>query len=189
MTKKELRKQYLERRKQLSEGECAAFNLKLYNLFFASFDLSFIRVLHIYLPIAKNNEPDTWAIIDRIRHEFPHIRLSIPRVVANGELENAYFEGMHQLEKSELSIPEPRIGVPTPDEKIDMVIVPLIAFDEKGNRIGYGKGFYDRFLKRTRLDCKKVGLSFFAAAKEIDDVDVSDVPLDQCVTPSGIMQF
>ena len=189
MTKKELRKYHLEKRKQLAQEECAAFNLKLYNLFFASIDLSFVRVLHIYLPIGKNNEPDTWIIIDRIRREFPHIRLSIPRVAANGELENVFFEGMHQLEKSSLSIPEPRTGVPTPDEKIDMVIVPLLAFDEQGFRVGYGKGFYDRFLKRTRPECKKVGLSYFVAEKRIDDVDAHDVPLDQCVTPEGVMQF
>ena len=88
-----------------------------------------------------------------------------------------------------MSIPEPRTGVPTPDEKIDMVIVPLLAFDEQGFRVGYGKGFYDRFLKRTRPECKKVGLSYFVAEKRIDDVDAHDVPLDQCVTPEGVMQF
>ena len=189
MTKKELRKLYLEKRKELSEGDCAALNLKLYSLFFSSIDLSFIQVLHIYLPIAHNQEPDTWMIIDRVRREFPHVRISLPRVGANDKLENIYFEGQHQLQTSAWGIPEPKQGVPTPDEKIDLVIVPLLAVDALGHRVGYGRGFYDRLLKRLRPDCIKVGLSFFDAVDRIEDIDEHDVALNQCVTPSKTILF
>ena len=189
MTKQELRKHYLEKRKSLTDGECADFNLKLYNLFFASVDLSFIHVLHTYLPIEKNNEPDTWMLVDRIRREFPNVRLSVPRVGPAGELENFFFEGLHQLQTNAWAIQEPRQGVPTPVHKIDLVIVPLLAIDRQGHRVGYGKGYYDRFLKLCAGNCKKIGLSFFPCVDVITNLDAHDVRINSCITPQGVVNF
>ncbi|HRI78040.1 MAG TPA: 5-formyltetrahydrofolate cyclo-ligase [Cyclobacteriaceae bacterium] len=189
MTKKELRKIYSEKRTRLSPSVCEQYNLQIYNYFFASLDLSFIKVLHTYLPIKKNNEPDTWMIVDRIRREFPWIQISLPKVGVDGNLENFYFEGLHQLQNNNWGIPEPRQGVPAPVEKIDLVIVPLLAFDNTGHRVGYGKGYYDRLLQRCRADCKKIGISFFDAVEKIDDVDSQDFQLNVCITPKGVISF
>ena len=96
MTKKELRKLYLTKRKAITEAEYHLLNHQLYSNFFASFDLSFLHVLHTFLPIHENREPDTWPIIDRIRREFPHIRIVIPRVNKDTDtLDHFYFEGLH----------------------------------------------------------------------------------------------
>ncbi len=189
MTKNELRKIYLDKRIKLSDAECAHFNLQLYNLFFSVVDLSFIKVLHTYLPIGKNHEPDTWPIIERIRREFPKIRISVPRVRSEGILENLYFEGLPQLQTNAWGIQEPKLGVPTPPEKIDLVIVPLVAIDSLGHRVGYGKGYYDRFLKTCRPDCRKIGLSFFQEVDGIADVSANDVRLDSCITPQHALDF
>ncbi len=189
MTKQELRKTYLDKRKQLTAAECAHFNLQLYNFFFSSIDLSFVNVLHTYLPIIKNNEPDTWMIVDRVRREFPNVRISIPRITPEGELEHIYFEGLHQLQTNAWGIQEPRQGSPTPPEKIDLVLVPLLAVDKQGHRVGYGKGYYDRFLKRCRGDCNKIGLSFFDVIERIDDVDNHDIMLNSCITPQRNLNF
>src|SRR5688500_7530459 len=95
MTKQELRKIYIEKRQSLSEAEYGQLSFQLYQNFFSTIDLSFIKVLHVFLPVVSKKEPDTWLIIDRIRREFPHIRISIPRVNnQKGELENFYFEGL-----------------------------------------------------------------------------------------------
>jgi 5-formyltetrahydrofolate cyclo-ligase len=83
-------------------------------------------------------------------------------------------------------IPEPQKAKPfngTPD----MVIVPLLGFDKNGYRVGYGKGFYDRFLQG--LTTQKIGLSFFDAVEEIYDVHLNDIQLDKCITPSRILDF
>ncbi len=190
MTKEELRKIYLHKRLALSEIEYLQLNHQLCELFFASIDLSFIKVLHIFLPIEKKKEPNTWLILDRIRREFPHIRLSIPRVQnQTGKLENFYFEGLHQLQKNKWGIWEPKQGIPTEPEKIDMVLVPLLIFDKQGHRVGYGKGFYDSFLQTCRKDCRKVGLSLFEPIDRIEDQHHSDIPLTSCATPSGLLQF
>lgn len=184
MTKQEIRKIYMDKRLSLSEGEWATRNRLICENFFAHIDLSFVSVLHTFLPIEKTREPDTWMIIDRLRREFPHIRISIPRI--NNEtsiVDNFYFEGLHQLEKNTWGIPEPKQGVPTPTEKIDAVLVPLLAFDRHGNRLGYGRGFYDKFLATCKPDCKKIGLSFFPAIEGALPTEPYDIPVDLVVTP------
>jgi len=192
MTKAELRKYSLARRMDLSEGELAQLNFNLYQSFFSGIDLSFTQVLHVFLPIASKREPDTWPIIDRIRREFPHIRISIPKVnSATGVFESFYFEGMQQLSTSAWGIQEPTQGTLTltPPEKIDRVLIPLLAYDQAGHRVGYGKGFYDKFLVTCRPDCIKTGLSLFHAEKKIDDTSSFDIKMDECVYPGGVDLF
>ena len=144
MTKGEWRKLYLDKRLALSASAHTEWSEALCNKFFQSLDLSFIRVLHTFLPIKKNKEPDTWLIIDRIKTKFPNIRLSLPKVNhETGELVNFYWEGTDQIIENKWGISEPRQGTVIPPDKIDMVLVPLLVFDQEGNRIGYGKGESD----------------------------------------------
>jgi len=190
MTKQELRKIYLQKRLALSEGEYLKLNHQLCENFFSQIDLSFIKILHTFIPLEKNKEPNTWLIIDRIRREFPHIRLSIPRINnQTGELENFFFEGLHQLQQNSWGILEPKQGVPTEPEKIDMVLVPLLAFDKCGHRVGYGKGFYDKFLAQCQSTCVKIGVSLLPPVSAIEDVDVFDQPLSTAITPHATISF
>jgi 5-formyltetrahydrofolate cyclo-ligase len=188
MKKDELRKIYLAKRKALSESDRLSLSSAISDIFFKTIDLSFVKVIHIYLPIESKQEPNTWLIIDRIRRDFPHIRISIPKI-QNDQMESFYFEDLHQLEKNNWGILEPKLGVSTPINKIDLVIVPLLAFDKLGHRVGYGKGFYDRFLKGCRSDCKKIGLSFFAPEEKIDGFNLLDIPLQLVLTPKEKYQF
>ncbi len=188
MTKEALRKIYRAKRNELSESEFLQMSRQLSDRFFLAIDLSFIKVVHVYLPIESKKEPDTWLIVERIRREFPHIRLSIPKV-KDEVMENIFFEGLHQLEKNSWGISEPKQGVPTPSEKIDLVIVPLLAFDQQGHRVGYGKGFYDRFLKECRPDCQKVGLSMFDPEKQPIEANEHDVTLTLCITSTDEYRF
>ena len=190
MTKAAIRKLYIQKRAALSEAKYFQLSHQLCENFFAHVDLAFIRVLHTFIPIEKNKEPNTWLLIDRIRREFPHVRLSIPRINnQTGELENFFFEGLHQLVQNTWGVLEPKQGVPTETEKIDMVLVPLLAFDGQGQRVGYGKGFYDGLLARCSATCQRVGLSFFEPVDRIDDLNEADQPLTHAVTPTQFFQF
>lgn len=190
MTKAELRKEYLERRKSITESAYFQLNRAITERFFSSTDLSFVKVVHSFLPIAANREFDTWLILDRIRREFPHVRLSIPRInKSTGLLDNFYFEGLHQLESNNWGIQQPRQGIPTEHEKIDLVLVPLLAFDKTGHRVGYGKGYYDKFLATCRHDCQKVGVSFFSPIEKIADTSSTDYRLTSCLTPERKFTF
>jgi 5-formyltetrahydrofolate cyclo-ligase len=184
MTKEQARKLYLQKRIGLSDAEFQRLSHRIAEQFFASIDLSGIKVLHTFLPIEKQKEVNTWLIIDRIKRGFPAIQLSVPRINNQSSvIENFYFEGTQQLEKNTWGIMEPKQGIPTPTEKIDAVLVPLLAFDKAGNRVGYGRGFYDKFL--ATLPCKKIGLSFFPPIKFIEGMNAQDVPIDMAVTPDG----
>jgi len=188
MTKQELRTEYLKLRLALSQEEHLLLSKKIVERFFSSVDLSNIKTIHTFLPIVSKNEIDTWLIIDRLKKDFPLIKISIPRVESN-HMVNFYFENENQLEKNKWNIPEPKSGELTPTEKIDLVIVPLLAFDKTGSRVGYGKGFYDKFLKECRSDCEKIGLSFFEPVDEFSNVDLFDVKLTACVTPEKTYAF
>lgn len=190
MTKAEIRKQYLQQRAALPEAGYLQLNYRLCEQFFAHIDLSFIKIIHTFIPIEKNREPNTWLIIDRIRREYPHIRLSIPRVNSQmAQMENFYFEGLHQLKTNTWGIQEPRHGVPTEPDKIDLVLVPLLAFDLTGQRVGYGKGFYDKFLPQCKPTCQRLGISLFPPIDKIDDVREEDERLTAAITPDEILHF
>lgn len=188
MTKTEARSHYLAQRNLLGDAVRSDYDLRLCNHFFQKVDLNGVHILHLYLPIPARHEPDTWAILDRLRREFGHIRLVVPKVAANGELQHIFFEGLHQLKENAWGIPEPQTGVPADPARLDLVIVPLLAFAANGQRVGYGKGFYDRFLAQCKRHCRKVGLSYFEAAA-IEGFDDTDVALDAVVTPNGLITF
>jgi 5-formyltetrahydrofolate cyclo-ligase len=93
------------------------------------------------------------------------------------------------IKKNKWHIPEPVNGITITPEQIDVVFVPLLAFDEQGHRVGYGKGFYDKFLAMCKPETLKIGLSFFESEKKITDVYQGDIILDYCVTPNDIYTF
>ena len=190
MTKAALRKIYLKKRLSLPEVEYVQFNLSICKNFFDHIDLTGIKILHTFLPLEKNREPDTWLIIDQIKKQFPTIRISIPRVnIQTSSLENFFYEGFEQVMKNSWGIPEPKHGLPTHSEEIQLVLVPMLVCDQQGHRVGYGKGFYDRFLSACSTKCKTVGICFFEPINKIDDVNTFDVPLHYCVTPIKVHNF
>ena len=93
------------------------------------------------------------------------------------------------IKANEWNIPEPVEGIVINPEQLDVIFIPLLAYDLKGNRVGYGKGFYDGFLDQCQSSSLKIGLSFFGPEVKIDDVYERDIPLDFCVTPDDILQF
>jgi 5-formyltetrahydrofolate cyclo-ligase len=191
MTKNEIRKLFLQKRLALSDIEFKKLNDKVTANFFLWNGLSQIEILHSFLPIEKQREVNTWQILERVKKDFPAIKISVPKINNQTSLmDNFYFEGPEQLEKNTFGIPEPKQGIPTPTEKIDAVLVPLLACDKFGNRVGYGRGFYDKFLSSCRADCKKIGLSFYdPLQKQIEDVHAYDIPLDTVVTPVGVFNL
>jgi 5-formyltetrahydrofolate cyclo-ligase len=74
-------------------------------------------------------------------------------------------------------------------DKIDIILIPLLVFDKFGNRVGYGKGIYDRILNQLNNDCLKIGLSFFEVSKENIQVNFYDQSLDYCQTPEKLYKF
>ncbi|MFA6276536.1 MAG: 5-formyltetrahydrofolate cyclo-ligase [Pedobacter sp.] len=186
MLKSILRKQALQKRKNLTEEEIASLNKRLLAQF-KKLDLSTIKTLHIFLPIIHQKEPDTFLLIEWLQKNHPEIQIIVPK----SEFDSSLMSHHHYIDKEDLinnhyHIPEPQQAKPF-NGIPDMVIVPLLAFDKNGYRVGYGKGFYDRFLQN--ISTQKIGLSFFDAVTEINDVHLNDIRLDKCITPNKIVEF
>jgi 5-formyltetrahydrofolate cyclo-ligase len=190
MNKDQLRKLYITKRKALSDVEFKQLNKAVVDNFFKGVDLSNVKVLHTFLPIEKNREVNTWLIINKIKSDFPNIKVSVPRINnQSAMIESFYYEKAEQLELNMWDIPEPKQGMPTDINDVDMVLVPLLAFDRQGNRVGYGRGFYDKFLATCPERASKVGLSLFDPVKEIEGMSNYDVPLDMAVTAEKVIKL
>jgi 5-formyltetrahydrofolate cyclo-ligase len=190
MLKSELRRKYLARQKSFSPIERTRKSDLIGEIFFAHFDLSKIHFLHCFLPIEKFNEVETHIILQRAQRDYPHIKTLVPRVnFETNEIENLLFTHETELAPNLWQIHEPIHDELVETDKIDAVLVPLVCFDELGFRVGYGKGFYDKFLKNCRADCLKIGLSFFPPVEKIEDAQIFDVRLDYCVTPEKVFGF
>lgn len=184
MTKAVLRKIYLAKRRELSADELRDGSERIANAFFGSFQLKGAEYLHSFLPIEKLGEVDTRIILQRIWEMYPYVQIVVPRVdFIENEILNLRFSPTTELSTSAWGIPEPTHNEFVEAEKIDMVLTPGLCFDRQGHRVGYGKGFYDRFLSKTRTDCVKIGLSHFEPIEKIEDAHDGDVAVDFVVTP------
>ncbi len=190
MTKRELRRIYLQKQRSLSAEERREKSLNIRDRFFDNFTLETVRFLHVFLSIEKNGEIETSAIIERLWRDFPETATIVSRVdFEEMTLENLNYKSDTRLVKNKWHILEPTGAELVEIKRIDVVLVPLLACDERGFRAGYGKGFYDRFLSECRADVLKIGLSYFAPVTEISDVKEFDVKLDFCITPERIWEF
>ncbi|HOZ73752.1 MAG TPA: 5-formyltetrahydrofolate cyclo-ligase [Flavobacterium sp.] len=187
MTKKELRVKYKQLRSALSETEIEELSLAIANQLL-SLDLWDNNYFHVFLPIDGKNEVDTQFVMHILSGKDKEI------VVSRSDFESVQMTHFlltdnTKFKKNAYGIPEPVDGIEVPAQKIQVVFVPLLAFDQTGNRVGYGKGFYDTLLTDCALEVVKVGLSFFEAETAIDDVFTGDVRLDYCVTPQRVYTF
>lgn len=191
MNKAALREIFQAKRKALSQEEVEQMSEKICQLFFGQVDLEKVKHLHIFLPIARHKEVNTWLIIRRLQKDYPRIGVVVSRTDwKKKEMLHYHLRSETLLEESPLGIPEPVNGAVCPAEKIDLVLMPLLTFDKKGQRVGYGAGFYDRFLASCFPQTKKIGLSLFGPSPElIGDIQPHDIPLDACITPEKVYYF
>lgn len=186
MLKAEIRKQALKERLSLSEQEYKQLSELLLNQF-KTLDFSYVQTIHIFLPITEKKEPNTFLLIEWLAEKHPSIKIIVPK--ANFEtalMTNHEYLGVNDLQKNFYNILEPQMGN-IHNGEIEMVLIPFLAFDRQGYRVGYGKGFYDRFLEN--INAQKIGLSLSSAIEKIDDVNEHDIRLDLCITPTEIIKF
>jgi 5-formyltetrahydrofolate cyclo-ligase len=149
-----------------------------------------LRAVFCYWPIEQYNEPDTQLFCDFLEFRNPGLIIAYPVIdVENGSMKAIVTDAETIFKRKAFNVMEPEGGQILNPEDIDLVIVPLLCFDEKGYRIGYGKGYYDRYLTGCRNDCMKAGFSYFNPVKEIPKKHDFDVPLDLCITPHSTYVF
>ncbi|NAS31182.1 5-formyltetrahydrofolate cyclo-ligase [Flavobacteriaceae bacterium R38] len=187
MNKSELRKKYKLLRNELTEELIDTYSIDIANqlLKLPIWEKSFF---HLFLSIQEKKEIDTSFILNILQGKDKEILIS--KSDFNSRLMKNYLLTENTLiKKNKYNIPEPVDGIEVPVDKIEVVFIPLLAYDKKGNRVGYGKGFYDTFLASCNTNTLKIGLSFFEAEEQIEGARANDIPLDYCITPKNIYHF
>lgn len=187
MKKSELRTHYKILRNELSTKQVNDLSLQIANsaLKLPIWKHSFF---HVFLTIESLKEVLTDPVISILLGKDKHVVVSKSNFKTRS-MSHVLLQDNTILKPNSWNIPEPENGITIHNEQIEVVFVPLVAFDAKGNRVGYGKGFYDKFLKNCSKDTLKIGLSFFEAEAVIHDIESHDVPLDFCVTPNKVYTF
>ena len=189
MLKKEARKFFQQKRDELS----AASKAKLDDLLLIQFQkiqLPFLSLVCSYYPLDEKGEMNTFIITDYLRFRNPGLSIAYPKIdISSNTMQVIVCDEDDEFEKNAYNIPEPISCETVAPSSIEMVLVPLLAFDKKGYRVGYGKGFYDVFLKQCSDDCIKIGFSYFDPVDVIDDAAHFDVPLNLCITPQQAYVF
>lgn len=186
MLKEELRAKYGGLRKSITSAHLLDASLSISNKLLGLPIWSF-EYYHLFLSIPEKKEIDTTFILSILQGKDKNI--VFPKVFPKGELKHYLLTDNLKLQKNKWGIPEPMDGIEVLPKKLDVVFVPLLAFDSQGNRVGYGRGFYDKFLGQCRPDTLKIGLCVFGPEPLISDVEETDVRLDYCVTPDTIYRF
>lgn len=174
-------------RKKISIEERESASLAMASLFMNFLDdCPTIQCIHVFLPIAKHGEPNTFLITKRLFEAKKEVYTSI--IHSMGEMQTVRLKPSTIFEEDALGIPIPKEVEYSDRLRIQLVLVPLLAYDIHGNRIGYGKGYYDKFLNSLKEDVLKVGLSYFPPEEMIQN-EAHDIRLDYCITPQSLYSF
>jgi len=186
MEKKELRIRYKKLREDLSQEEIEKQSLQIANM---ALQLPIWQhtYYHLFLPIIEKKEINTEYLLHILHGKDKSVIISKSNF-ESGEMKHYLLQENTVLKLSSNGIPEPVSGIEVPAKQLDVIFVPLLAYDKQGNRIGYGKGFYDRFLAQCNPNTIFVGLSLFEPENLIIK-EQTDVVIGYCITPKKIYKF
>lgn len=184
--KSTLRIKYKRLREELSQDSADEMSLEIANqaLKLPIWNKTYY---HLFLSISSKKEVDTDYLLHILQGKDKSVVIS-KADFSTGEMKHFLLQENTVIKTSTYGIPEPVSGIEIPSDNMEVVFVPLLAFDLLGHRVGYGKGFYDRFLEQCKPGTIFVGLSFFEPEARIISESL-DVPLHYCITPNKIFEF
>jgi 5-formyltetrahydrofolate cyclo-ligase len=187
-TKTELRKAYKQKRRLLESGTRLHLSYKVVkNALFYLANKPQIQHIHVFLPIKRLYEIDIFPLINTLVQEDKNVYTSISDHDSQ-EMATVKLTMNQNFIEDKYGIPVPVEWQNGDDTLMQLIFIPLLAYDLKGHRLGYGKGFYDRFLSKFPPTVVKAGLSLFSPENEIP-IEPHDIPLDICISPDGIRSF
>ena len=180
-----LRSYYKKKRLSLRNQEIDHLSHEVYKQL-EKLNIWTLKHYHIFISIKKNNELDTSLVINKLKSKQKNI--IVPKI-SNNELIHLAINEKTEFSLNHYGIAEPNDGDCFKIENLDIIFIPLLVFDLEGHRVGYGKGYYDRFLKLTKSSTLKIGLSLFDPIYKIEDINNNDIKLDYCITPTQVHKF
>lgn len=185
MTKSELRIIYKSKRKEFSTEEVNQISFQILDNL-KSMEIWENSVFHIFMPILNHNEINTLPILNYLFELEKQV--AVPKVEGEKML-GCLIEKKTEFVSGKFNVPEPQFFQLIDAKEVDVIFIPMLICDKKGNRVGYGGGYYDRFLKECKDNVLKIGLNLFEPIDKIEDVYESDISLDYCVTGDEIVSF
>jgi len=185
LTKNELRTLYKAKRMALSQDEVNFLSEKLLEKFILQFNIVENQKVNVFLAIEKFNEVNTQIFIDYFFEN--KIRVFVPKIQGEKIISVEIFQDS-EFKINSWGIKEPISNINS-NVELDYVLTPLLYCDALGNRVGYGKGFYDSFFSGDLKIHNKIGLNFFLPHEDVADVFEKDVALDGLVTPLSFFNF
>jgi 5-formyltetrahydrofolate cyclo-ligase len=187
MTKQELRNKYKILRQALDDATIDDLSRACFGVLFANFDLT-NKFVGLFLPIQAKKEPNMFLLFTECLKE--KTSYFAPKIDVGSNIINFYsIQNLDHITIGPYQIPEPLSEEKIELNKLNIILIPLFCFDSKGNRVGYGKGYYDRLLESAPQHLVKIGISLFDEIEIIDDVSDNDIPLDYAITPNKLIQF
>jgi 5-formyltetrahydrofolate cyclo-ligase len=178
MTKQELRAIYRKKRSEIPEKTRMSYNSSLIEQILLK--IEGLQHIAIFLPIEKFHEIDLKPLLANKQFKWY-------APISNFEDRSMQFVQVSQdseIIANEFGIPEPKLEVAIAPDLLDAIVVPMLIADKNGYRVGYGKGFYDAFLKKCSANCLKIGVSYFPPIEVISDVEQHDEKIDICLVPN-----
>ena len=172
MDKAALRRAIREKKRAMTEEEIASRSARLGELFAQTKAYRDAKTIYGYMPY--NQEVRTVPMLERALQEGK--RVAVPKVYGD-TMKFIYLEDMSQVAKSDMGIPEPVADGPVAEDKTALVLMPGLAFDKEGRRIGYGGGFYDKFLS-SEPNHPTVALCYEFQMFTTLDTEEFDIPVD-----------
>ncbi len=187
-TKTEFRRIFKNRREHFDEAAIEIQSKKIGKLAFSYIEKKFPKSnIHLYLPIKHLREVDTFGLLSKLQKEGYSCFSSITDFNTMN-MNTVYLPKGSKFAADEKGIPVPRPLILAKDVKLDLVILPLLAYDRFGTRLGYGFGYYDKFLSKLHPEPFKLGLSFFLPEKKLPS-EAHDIKMNGCVCPEGVIMF
>lgn len=172
MDKQALRKEIRDKKRAMTEAEIVAASQRLAELFVASEAYRQAKTIYGYLPY--NQEVRTVPILQQALADGK--RVAVPKCYGD-EMRFIYLEDLSQVEKGYCGIPEPIADEPVADDATALVLMPGLAFDPQGHRMGYGGGFYDKFLEKEP-NHPTIALCYGFQMLEHLETEAHDIPVD-----------
>lgn len=174
MDKIALRREIREKKRAMTDREILVASQKLMEQFVASAQYRQAKTIYGYLPY--NQEVRTVPILERALQDGK--KIAVPKVYGD-EMRFIYLTDLSETEKGYAGIPEPIADEPIANDPTALVLMPGLAFDRTGHRIGYGGGFYDKFLAKEPQH-PTVALCYDFQMLPAIETEEYDVPVD-CV--------
>lgn len=180
-----LRKSFKKQRSLLDINQVKGLSKRIFEnlLELNIWDKSFY---HLYLSNQINNEVETDEIVNLLF--MKNKRVFVPKIQGK-DLLNIEIDNNTKYSLNQLGIREPISSNQKDASLLEVIFVPLLIFDKLGHRVGYGGGYYDKFLGNIKDDVLKIGLSLFEPIDKIQDIERHDIRLDYSITPKRVYDF